>query len=291
MKKKRQKRQRQPRAELDVVIPVYGLPDDLEKCVYSLLKTRGDISIQVFLIDDCSPDQDEIKAVYSRLKGAAIRVHYNQANRGFPATVNQGVALGKAPYLLILNTDVELAEGCIQIMLDELKSDDKIGVVAPKLLFPSNSTDPSRPAGRVQHIGIGADFAGEFFHPLIGWSSDNPKVNIRREVQAISGACMMTRRSLWREITRFYQDQSPSKEQINGAFCLLYGTGTYEDIEYCFVARTKGYTVVVTPKAIATHKVGASAIAANKAYPLARNKMIMRARCGQLIQWDEWRYY
>lgn len=292
MSKKRQKRQNQhqPKADLDVVVPVYGLPGELEGCLLSLFQTREDLRIMVYLVDDFSPDADEMAPVYHKLKGPAVRVHRHNQNLGFPATVNQGVNLGRAPLILILNTDVRFHAGCIQAMVDEFK-DDTVGIVAPKLLFPEDSTDVARPAGRVQHVGMAADFSGEFFHPLIGWSADNPKTNIRREVQAVTGACMVTRRSLWREVTHFYQEQSPDKAQITGAFCLLYGHGTYEDLEYCFIARTKGHKVIVTPEAVGTHRVGASAVAANKVYPLARNKMIFRARCGGLIQWDEYKFY
>lgn len=278
------KRKRKSTAELDIIIPVYGRADLLTICLASLETAIKRIKINVILVDDCGPEQDELSKIYSY---AGYQVLHNQQNRGFAQSVNRGVRAGKAPYILILNTDIELQPDTILEMLAEMQ-DPKIGVVGAKLLFPLNSDDPTRPAGKVQHVGIGTNIAGQMIHPLIGWSNDNPKTNVRRNCQAVTGALFMTSRVVWKRIEILYKQ---ANDKTTGAFNDVYGAGTYEDVEYCFAARSEDYQVIFTPKAVAYHHVGASVKEHQSGYPLQRNEMIFKARCGALMAYDDFSYY
>lgn len=272
--------------DLDIVIPVYGRPDLLQKCLDSIEATKGDINTRLILVDDKGPNQDELKTVYHSLNGTS-RVVYNRENSGFARTVNAGVTLGSAPLILVLNTDIELQPGALHAMVSEFE-DPAVGVVGPKLLFPPDSYDPTRPAGKVQHAGLAVNWRGNIVHAQIGWSADHPTVNERRKMQAVTGACLMTRRQTWQQVISAYRKAG---DPTGGAFNEVYGKGTYEDVEYCFAARSVGYHVVYQPAAVAYHHVGASVLQDPNGYPLARNEMIFKARCGQLLAWDEWRFY
>jgi GT2 family glycosyltransferase len=271
--------------DLDVIIPVYGRPDLLERCLASLEATRGALDVRLILVDDASPEPAALEPIYARLNGRA-RLIRNRQNSGFPRTVNRGVALGFAPLVLLLNTDIELQPGCLQAMIAEF-ADPQVGIVGPKLIFPPDSFDPHRPAGKIQHAGMAVNFRGQFIHANIAWSADHPKVNERRVVQAVTGACLMTRRSLWASITKFYRS---SGDPTSGALNEIYGRGTWEDVEYCFAVRGQGYQVIYTPNAVAYHAVGGSSAQVGQGYPLARNEMIFRARCGHMLAWDEFRF-
>src|SRR5574341_1793102 len=186
--------------ELDIVIPVYGRPDLLNPCLEALTLAAFDVDYGLYLVDDKSPDPVAMELVYSRLEASrnGTQIVKNSENRGFPATANRGAALGHAPAILFLNSDVVLKSNAVRTMLDTLWASQiergmfdppdvkGVGIVAPKLLFPEDSHDPTRPAGKVQHVGIAFNGGGRPFHALIGWSSDNPKVNIRRSLQAVS---------------------------------------------------------------------------------------------------------
>lgn len=282
---KRKKRQPKNLYQLDIVIPVYGRPDLLQKCLDSIEATRGEIKTHVIIVDDRGPNQDELGKIYHSLNGHS-RVVRHKENQGFPRTVNDGIAAGNAPLVLILNSDIELKPGCLQAMMAEFDNPG-VGIVGPKLLFPEGSNDPRRPGGKVQHAGLCVNFTGHIQHANISWPSDHPRVNERREMQAVTGACLMVRRDILKKIHQAYNDNGdPTQGPINE----VYGKGTYEDIELCFASRAANYQVVYTPLAEAYHEVGASVLQDGGAYPLDRNEMIFRARCGQLLMWDEWRY-
>jgi len=271
-----------PDHQLDIVIPVYGRPDLLQKCLNSVNAQEG-VKSRLTLVDDHGPDQGKLDRIYYSLN-SDTRVIRNDQNLGFARTVNRGVDFGVSSLILILNTDVELKPGAIQAMVDEFENKE-VGVVGPKLLFPDNT--PYGPAGRIQHAGLAVNFRGQVVHVNIGWSADNPKVNERREMQAVTGACLMTRRAVWRETIKAYQE---SGDKTTGAFNDVYGRGTYEDVEYCFAARSFGHNVIYQPQAAGYHYVGGSSAAQKEGFPLQRNELIFRARCGGMLAWDEWRY-
>jgi GT2 family glycosyltransferase len=287
--------------ELDIVIPVYGQPDLLRECLNAVEIAGFDVDYQLFLVDDQSPDKAAMDIVYSSRLNGDTKILHNTENKGFPATANRGVALGKSPSVLILNSDVTLKPGSIRAMLNTLWGDQapkgpitpgpdaKVGAVGPKLLFPENGNIPPQYQGTVQHAGLAINAQGRPFHIQKGWNPDNPRLDQSRAMQAVTGACLMTRRDIWETVTRTYrQTGDPS----NGAFNEIYGLGTYEDVEYCFAVRGNGYKVVFEPTAVGYHHVGASVVAhEGGGYPLGRNQSIFMARCGHLLFWDEWLFW
>lgn len=280
---KRKRRPAQQNYDIDIVIPVYGRPDLLQKCLDSIEATRGDLNLNIILVDDCGPDQKELDQIYHNLNGNS-RVIHNKQNSGFAKTVNNGLALGNAPLVLVLNTDIVLLEGSLQAMQAEF-TNPAVGVVAPKLLFPEDSLDPHRPAGKVQHAGLCIDLNGNIVHAGISWDRNNEAVNKVRECQAVTGACMMIRRKTAKMVYNVYKEHN---EPTSGPFNEIYGKGTYEDVEFCFVVRSLNHKVIYTPKAEAYHFVGGSVV--DSGYPLSRNEMIFKARCGALMYWDEFEF-
>lgn len=240
------------------------------------------MDLQVTIVDDFSPEDDieKLKAIYTYI---SHRVLKNPQNRGYPYTVNRGVETGRAPFVLLLNSDVVLHENCLQEMVSTLKQIPDAGIVGAKLLFPVDSHWlPKHSNYRViQHAGLAFNLNGPF-HIHHSWSEKNPRVNRTREVSAVTGACLMVRRTTWKHVARGWPKGDPTR----GALNLVYGRGTYEDVELCIAAKALGYSTIYNHKAVATHETGAS-VGAVGGYPLSRNAGIFRARCGHLVQYDE----
>lgn len=295
---KRKSRPQKEQPTLDIVIPVYGQATLLQLCLEALpdaalrpfeaqdaqaQDAAGDTCYHVILVDDCGPEQDELGAVYKSLNGHS-RLIKNKVNSGFARTVNAGVAHGKAPFILLLNSDCVLEPGAIPAMLKEFE-DSAVGVVGCKLLFADNRWGASE--GKIQHAGIVRNAYGQLVHVNLGWSADHPKVNERREMQMVTGACLMTRRKVWQQVTAEYRKYG---DPTTGALNEVYDKGVYEDAEMCLAARAHGYKVIYTPDAVGRHYVGASITGAKEAFPLQRNALIFGARCGHLVEFDEWRF-
>jgi len=106
-------------------------------------------------------------------------------------------------------------------------------IIIPEDLGDLESNPNVRPKGKVQHVGISMNIRAEAHHIFLGWDADHPKVNAMRDVDLVTGAAMMIRRSVWNKV---------------GGFLEAYGIGQYEDIDFCLSARSLGYGIIVETK-------------------------------------------
>jgi GT2 family glycosyltransferase len=273
------KRQTKLKSLVDVIIPVYGRMDLLRKCLKALPQAMSGVPYNVIIVDNATPNDKKDKNLYTSLKANPLYyVIENQTNTGFPAACNQGVRKGRSPLLFFLNSDVILEPNSINKMVKEL-DDPEMGVVGMKLVFPSEGElldvgiDPKiRPPHKLQHIGLATNIRGEFIHAYVGWDADHPKVNKVREMYAVTGAALMTRRELYKKV---------------GGFDEEYGIGTYEDVHFCLTVRDMGYNVVVVPEACGVHYTGATAESYKIGYPMMQNKMLFMSKWANKLNYTE----
>ena len=191
----RKKVQKQQKPLLDVVVTTAGRFDLLRECLDALENNHGGIPIHTIVFDNGS-DAEERLANNDIFEGRKnFTTKRVSENIGFPRAANEGARMGKAPLILFLSDDVLVTENTINAMVKRM-DDPKVGIVGAKLLFPEDSTDPRRPAGRIQHFGLSTNIRGDIFHIFVGWSANHPKVQKSREAFAVTGACYMIRRQL-----------------------------------------------------------------------------------------------
>jgi GT2 family glycosyltransferase len=234
--------------------------------------------MSIYIVDNASPAEEYRlnSELFSKRDGSDVielRVKHLQVEQGFPAANNDGARMGSAPLIMFLNDDVELHEGSVREIVKTM-DDPTIGVVGIKLMFPPTSTHPGRPANRVQHVGMALNIRGEAEHPLVGWSQDNPKAKVSRDVVCVTGACLTIRRNLFNKV---------------GGFGLEYGMGTWEDVDLCFKIRQLGSRVYVNCNITGYHYVGATVEKKNRGFPIQQNKMIFQAKWGDsgLMAWTD----
>ena len=264
---------------IDIVIPVHGRFDLLEKCLASIPEACQYFEYKIFVVDDASPEGiAETKKFFKNYPD--IKVSFNTKNAGFPFTVNKGARKGYGKYIFLLNSDVILEKHSLDVMLSRMESEEKLGVLGMKLLFPEDVPPQDvgiRPPGTVQHVGISFNINGRPHHIFIAWDKDNPKVNAIYEVPAITGAAFLTRREIWNKLRGMDE---------------VWGLGTFEDVDFCFKARTIGYYVAVDTAAVGTHYVGGSSASVDakerKGFPIAQNEQLFYNRWMGQIHWSDW---
>lgn len=259
---------------LDIVIPVYGQFDLLDKCIDAIPDAVGDdILYEVICVDNNSPVENAEEFYASK----PIKLVQNKENLGFARACNIGARIGKGENILFLNSDVILDPNSIKNALASMKGNN--GIVGFKLRFPESTDvrdaglDPSyRPEGRVQHVGMATNIRADWIHLFVGWSLDNPKVLEVRDVYAVTGASMLTKRDVYKRVGGFLED---------------YGMGTYEDVDFCLSARKLGYNVIVEQSATGVHYTGASLEKYRTGFPMGMNKMIFMNRWMKELLWTE----
>lgn len=257
---------------VDISILTAGRVDLFEKCVDAILpQMKSEYKISV--CNNGFPSA-EYEKVYTKLPEGSVIKRVN-TNGGFGFGANTAIKAGNAPLILFVSDDIFLHAGAIEKLIATM-DDPTIGQCGLKLLFPPDSQDLGRPAGKVQHIGIATSIRGEMTHPLIGWSPENPKCNISREVPAVTGAVFMMRRGLFNKI---------------GGFNPIYGKGYYEDMELSFSVRSLGSRVWVNTEAVATHGVGQTFKSDSKPIPIQQNQMTFNSRWAGGMAWTEFEVY
>ena len=278
-------RHSKPRSDtkVDIIAVSYGKPEFLTGLYETLTAFDAGVSYNLTIVDNLSPDQAAMQPVYTMLETKPnVNIIRSPKNLGFAGGNNLGVDRSFAPYVLLLNTDIRIKHaGWLKAMTDELDASEDIGVVGARLLFfeandlksisESNVSTLNRVPGRVQHAGVAFNILGQAYHIFLGWTSENIRVTQRREMNAVTGACLMTRRRLYKEIG------------LNTA----YGIGNFEDVEYCLHVRQKGYKIVYQPNACLYHYSGGS----NNTATAQINGQLFMMRCRDLIRYDEYLYY
>lgn len=259
---------------VDVVVTTAGRFDLLEQCLKSLMESQNPPPYKLNLIDNGSDSEERISNnELFEWDDLPFETKRFPQNLGFPQAANEGAKMGSAPLIMFLSDDVVLKPDTFQKIFDTF-ADPTIGVVGIKLLFPEDSVQPGRPAGKVQHVGLCLNIRGEPIHPLVGWSANHPKVNITRDAWAVTGACFTVRRELFEKVGKFDTD---------------YGKGTYEDVSLCLRVRQLGFRIRMLADAVAYHHVGATMQKRKEPFPLGQNLQIFRAKFGNtgLLTWAE----
>lgn len=159
-------------------------------------------------------------------------------NFNFSRMCNEGARNSKSEFILFLNDDViALAPGWIDALLAPLQ-DRTVGAAGALLSYPD---------GRLQHAGMvlgmaeGAGHIGRGSTILDGEKFCFPFMS--RTVSAVTGACLLTRRAIFKRLGQFDEKNFPI---------------IYSDVDYCLKLKTHGLRCVYTPYAQLIHHEGAS---------------------------------
>ena len=142
---------RQPaRPKCAVVIPLYGRHDFMLNQLLAFSDDPDFVSgVELtYVIDDhrlVSPVSADAP-VFEANFGVPFRTIWSGENRGFSGATNLGVQHSRAPYVLLMNSDViPVASGWLERMRSVLAAHPEIGVLGARLHHPN---------GAVQHDGM-----------------------------------------------------------------------------------------------------------------------------------------
>jgi GT2 family glycosyltransferase len=234
-------------ASVDILIPTRDHLSLLAKCIEGIKSTEYPGRITITIIDNGSRDRRTLR--YLRQTSHAVISAPGPFN--FSHLVNEGARHTHADMILLLNNDIEVIEPTwLHALVDHLNNRN-VGVVGPRLLYPDR---------RVQHAGVIlglGDIAGHAF-----WLNDGSSPGyyglqqLSHEVSAVTGACMITRRTVFEEVGGFREDLP-----VN-----------FNDIAYCLTVRRKGYSVVYAADTELIHHESASRVP--RVFPAERARFV-----------------
>ena len=237
------------RPDVTVVMLTYNRWD-LTKEALRLLADVTEPRYEVVIVDNASTDGtlDEL----DRVEGA--RILRNPRNLGFGPANNQGLAMARGRYLLLLNSDAWVRPGWLEPLIDVADADPGVAAVAPKLVYPD---------GRLQEAGSIIWRDGRVRQYGDGDRPNRPEYNFRRTVDYASAACLLVRRSAFTAI---------------GGFDPRFAPVYYEDVDLCLALAANAGRVVYQPRSVVEHVRGASSSGGVQSARVERNRRLLRAR-------------
>ncbi len=218
---------------VSIIIPNMDHVDDLSKCLNAIYKKSDYRRFEIIVVENNSTRQEtfayyrELQAVHNNLTVLTYEGEFN-----FSKINNFGAEAAAGEYLLLLNNDTEMIDGCcIREMLGCCMRDD-VGIVGAKLLYED---------GSIQHAGVVLGFGGTAGHAFIGKQRFDTgymgRILCAQDYSAVTAACMMVKRSVFEAVGGF-------TEELGVAF---------NDIDFCLKVRAMGKLVVYNPYAELFH--------------------------------------
>lgn len=219
-----------PAFTCSIIIPVFNRVELTQNCLVRLAEITNGVNYEVIIVDNGSTDDT---SNFLGTLGGDVRVLRNEHNLGFAKACNQGARSASGEYLVFLNNDTLPQEGWLLELLNEAESSPDIAVVGSKLLFPD---------GTVQHAGLVFDREAAIpYHVYYrARSRAGDHTDHRRELQAVTGACMLIRREIFEAVGGF-----------NEQFC-----NGFEDVDLCLRVREHGGKIIYQPKSWLYHLEG-----------------------------------
>src|SRR5438876_3979714 len=208
--------------EISVIVPSCHGPESLERCVESLMRKTSYPNYEIVIVngDDKSP---ESTTCFSRFPHRLLRF---SGAFNIPGVKNFVVEQTDSPWLLFLDEIFEVMKNDCLTILDKNIKRPEIGAVGARLLNLN---------GTIEHAGIILGVNGISQPAFRGFPAEHPGANrqlqISRNCSAVSGACLLTRREVLREVGGFDESLPES----------------LADVDLCLKMRQAGYLIVYTP--------------------------------------------
>jgi len=236
---------------VSILIPNRDHCRDLEKCVRSIVDSSTYRNFEILIIENGSREKRTFQ-LYENLKSTGYVTVLDWDDEFNYASINNFAAEhSKGEILLFLNNDTEVIDPeWIEHMLEHAQREE-VGAVGAKLLHSDHT---------VQHAGCFIGNISGPSHLYYRFSANSSgyfqRMRIIQNVSAVTGACMMTRKELFRKVGGFDEELKM----------------LYNDIDYCMKLQEKSYFIVWTPHALLYHREMATRGASDTPEKIAREE-------------------
>ncbi|MDA8266133.1 MAG: glycosyltransferase [Actinomycetota bacterium] len=225
---------REPRSThlVSAIIPFRDEPALTAACYRSFVKSPGYDNFEILLVDNDSALPETRALLEDLARDRRVRLVEAPGPFNWVSINNEAARKARGDLLLFLNNDVVArSRGWLAAMVAQAERPE-VGAVGARLLYPD---------GTIQHAGVIVGVGWAATHIQQGLDGDKPGylslTTVTRNFSAVTGACLMSRRSVFEEVGGF-------EEELPIAF---------NDIDYCLRLRRLGLLVVYTPLAEMTH--------------------------------------
>ena len=116
---------------VSIIIVNYNTLHVIKPCIDSIVAQTHDIGSEIIVVDNGSTD-GSIELLRSEFP--TVRLTLLDKNYGFAEGYNRALAVEKAEYLVLLNSDVEVTPGWLRPLIDFMDGHPEAAACQPKLL-------------------------------------------------------------------------------------------------------------------------------------------------------------
>ncbi len=214
-----------------VVICTWRMRDLITRCLETVMaEAPPDWEVIVVVNGD---EDGTVAAIRSRFP--RVRLIVNAKNRGVGPARNQGIAVSRGPFVILLDADTTAPAGSLSGLIDALQHAPNVAVIGPRLVSPSGERQgtaryfptlltklrrrlPERLAAKLPHDAV-------------------PDGERPRAVDYVIGACQALRRDALTHVGLLDE-------------AIFYGP---EDVDLCLRMWKAGWTVVWDPRFTIVH--------------------------------------
>src|ERR1700760_1083391 len=113
-----------PGAELSIVVPTFNERDNVAELVSRVIRVLADINWEIVFVDDDSPDGTANLVRELAQNNSRVRCLQRIDRRGLSSACIEGLLSSSAPYLAVIDADLQHDEELLPRMLQILKSED-----------------------------------------------------------------------------------------------------------------------------------------------------------------------
>jgi GT2 family glycosyltransferase/glycosyltransferase involved in cell wall biosynthesis len=204
--------------DVSIIIPAHNQWELTRACLNSVIRAvrATGIVTEIILADDGSIDDTAEAENHYR----GLRVVRQNKNLGFLLNSKVAASTARGRYLLFLNNDTIVLPNWLMALFEAMESDSTIAIAGSKLLYPDGTIQE---AGAVLFSDLSAGNLGR------GCARHDDKFCFDREVDYVTGASMLVRRTFWDQVGGFDERYVP-------AYC--------EDSDLALSARAAGMRVL-----------------------------------------------
>ena len=243
---------------LSVIVVGYNGRDLVSRCLESVMADVGDLDAEVTVVDNAS--HDGTPAMVAE-RFPSVHLIANDENVGYGRALNQGIAVARGRYVLVMNQDIAVRPGALRALIDFADTHPAAGAVGARLEYED---------GRFQHSAFRCpDWKQAFFGFFDGLVLLDSEINGRYPldqlhrafvVEHLLGACLLLRREAIEQVGAF-----------DPTFFMYY-----EETDLCVRLTRAGWRNYYVPAARAMHVSAASTSQASE-------KMSVEFHRGQAI--------
>ena len=241
--------------DLGIVIVNYNVRDLLRDCLASVYESRGDLSVEICVVDNDSHDGSADMVADEFSQARLIRAE----NRGYAVSNNLGLrefgfgqeggdsASGLPRFALLLNPDTILPPSALSDMLQFMEEHPQAGVAGPRLVRADGSLDracrrsfPTPKVAAYRFSGLGRLFPNS---PRFGrYNLTYLSPDLTTEVDSVVGAFMLIR------------GEALAKAGLLDEQFFMYA----EDLDLCYRIKQGGWQVWYNSAVTVLHYKGQS---------------------------------